>query len=59
MFFLTGMSYAIPKLFTDDPAVINLIISLVLVLATFQLFDVVTTNRNGILNFMERQKVSG
>lgn len=49
----------IPKLFTQDQAVIDIVAMLMPLLASFQLFDALATSCNGILRGIGRQEVGG
>lgn len=49
----------IPRLFTKDQAVIDIVANLMPLLASFQLFDALATSCNGILRGIGRQEVGG
>ena len=49
----------IPRLFTPDPEVINLVARLLPLCAAFQLFDSLAANCNGILRGLGRQEIGG
>jgi len=49
----------IPRLFTPDKDVINLVSSLLPLCATFQVFDAVAANCNGVLRGLGRQEIGG
>jgi MATE family multidrug resistance protein len=50
---------AIPRLFTPDQEVIDMVSALLPLCATFQVFDAVATNCNGILRGLGRQEIGG
>jgi MATE family multidrug resistance protein len=50
---------SIPRLFTPDQDVIDMVAVLLPLCATFQVFDAVASNCNGILRGLGRQKVGG
>lgn len=49
----------IPRLFTPDPDVIQLVSALLPLCATFQVFDAIAANCNGILRGLGRQEIGG
>lgn len=49
----------IPRLFTPDPDVIDLVSQLLPLCAAFQLFDALAANCNGILRGLGRQEIGG
>lgn len=49
----------IPRLFTPDPEVIDMVAALLPLCAAFQLFDALAANCNGILRGLGRQEVGG
>jgi MATE family multidrug resistance protein len=49
----------IPRLFTPDPDVRNMVAALLPLCATFQVFDALATNCNGILRGLGRQEIGG
>jgi MATE family multidrug resistance protein len=49
----------IPRLFTPDPDVINMVSALLPLCATFQVFDALAANCNGILRGLGRQEIGG
>lgn len=49
----------IPKLFTPDPDVIQMVAGLLPLCATFQVFDALAANCNGILRGLGRQEIGG
>lgn len=59
MVWIATLRGIIPKLFTGDAAVTALIVEVVPVFVTFQLFDALTASCNGILRGMGRQRVGG
>jgi MatE len=59
MVMLTTFRHYIPKLFTHDPTVTALIVHVIPLFATFQLFDALVANCSGILRGMGRQKIGG
>ncbi|KAH9874373.1 hypothetical protein IAQ61_003562 [Plenodomus lingam] len=50
---------AIPRLFTPDEDVIKLVAALLPLCATFQVFDALSANCNGILRGLGRQEIGG
>jgi multidrug resistance protein, MATE family len=59
MVMLTTLRNYIPKIFTSDPAVTDLIVHVVPLFAAFQLFDALVANCSGVLRGMGRQKIGG
>lgn len=59
MVMLTTLRNQIPKIFTNDPAVTDLIVHIIPLFATFQLFDALVANCSGVLRGMGRQKIGG
>ncbi|KAI9796674.1 MAG: hypothetical protein M1825_006523 [Sarcosagium campestre] len=59
MLLLSSLRHVVPRLFTDDPDVIEVVAGVVPVCAAFQLFDALATNCNGILRGLGRQSVGG
>ncbi|KAH7068775.1 Pex12 amino terminal region-domain-containing protein [Paraphoma chrysanthemicola] len=49
----------IPRLFTPDPDVIRMVSALLPLCATFQVFDALAANCNGILRGLGRQEIGG
>lgn len=49
----------IPQLFTNDPAVIHLVATVLPICAAFQLFDALAANANGLLRGLGRQEIGG
>lgn len=49
----------IPRLFTSDPAVVEIVAGILPLCAAFQLFDALAANCNGILRGLGRQVVGG
>ncbi|MCJ1251853.1 hypothetical protein MMC30_009091 [Trapelia coarctata] len=56
---LSSLRNYIPRLFTNDQAVIDLVAAVLPVCAAFQLFDALACNCNGILRGLGRQEVGG
>jgi multidrug resistance protein, MATE family len=56
---LTALRHQIPKIFTNDPVVTDLIVNVIPLFAAFQLFDALVANCSGILRGMGRQKIGG
>ncbi|KAF1362851.1 MATE efflux family protein [Lizonia empirigonia] len=56
---LSLLRNAIPRLFTPDPDVIALVAKLLPLCATFQVFDALAANCNGILRGLGRQEIGG
>ncbi len=59
MVMLTTLRNYIPKIFTSDPTVTDLIVHVVPLFAAFQLFDALVANCSGILRGMGRQNIGG
>lgn len=49
----------VPRLFTDDLDVINIVSSVLPLCAAFQLFDALAANCNGLLRGLGRQEIGG
>lgn len=56
---LSSLRSYIPRLFTDDQDVINIVAEILPLCAAFQLFDALAANCNGILRGLGRQEVGG
>ena len=56
---LSSLRNYIPRLFTSDQAVIDLVAAVLPLCAAFQLFDALSCNCNGILRGLGRQEVGG
>lgn len=56
---LSSLRTYIPRLFTSDPDVIELVAQILPLCAAFQLFDSLAANCNGILRGLGRQEVGG
>ncbi|KAF2752746.1 MATE family multidrug resistance protein [Pseudovirgaria hyperparasitica] len=56
---LSSLKAYIPRLFTSDPEVIDLVAGVLPICAAFQLFDSIATNCNGILRGLGRQEIGG
>ena len=56
---LSSLRKYIPRLFTSDPEVIELVAQILPLCAAFQLFDALAANCNGILRGLGRQEVGG
>lgn len=56
---LSSLRVYVPRLFTSDPAVIELVANVLPLCAAFQLFDAMATCCNGILRGLGRQEVGG
>ena len=56
---MASMRNYIPRLFTSDEKVIEVVATVIPVIATFQLFDAIAANTNGILRGLGRQEVGG
>lgn len=56
---LSSLRSYIPKLFTNDPDVQDLVASVLPLCAAFQLFDSLATNCSGILRGLGRQEIGG
>jgi multidrug resistance protein, MATE family len=59
MVLLTTLRNHIPKIFTNDPAVTDLIVKVIPLFAAFQLFDALVANCSGVLRGMGRQYIGG
>ena len=59
MVLLTTLRHLIPKIFTSDAAVSDLIVHVVPLFAAFQLFDALAANSSGVLRGMGRQRIGG
>lgn len=59
MVILSSTRHYVPRLFTNDPAVIELTAKTLPLNAAFQLFDALTALCNGILRGLGRQEVGG
>jgi multidrug resistance protein, MATE family len=56
---LSALRSYIPRLFTDDKDVINIVADILPLCAAFQLFDALAANCNGILRGLGRQEFGG
>ena len=56
---LTTLRNYIPRIFTSDPAVTDLVVHVVPLFAAFQLFDALVASCSGILRGMGRQTIGG
>ncbi len=56
---LTTLRHHIPKVFTSDPDVSDLIINVLPLFAAFQMFDALAANSSGLLRGIGRQKIGG
>ena len=56
---LSSLKSYIPRLFTSDPEVIEIVSRILPLCAAFQLFDALAANCNGILRGLGRQEVGG
>ncbi|KAA6407740.1 MAG: MATE efflux family [Lasallia pustulata] len=56
---LSSLRKYIPRLFTSDPEVIELVAQVLPLCAAFQLFDALAANSNGILRGLGRQEFGG
>jgi MATE family multidrug resistance protein len=56
---LSLLREAIPRLFTPDEEVIDMVAKLLPLCATFQVFDALAANCNGILRGLGRQEIGG
>lgn len=56
---LTTLRHHIPKVFTSDPIVTDLIVNVIPFFATFQMFDALVANSSGLLRGMGLQKIGG
>ncbi|OAL45242.1 MATE efflux family protein [Pyrenochaeta sp. DS3sAY3a] len=59
LFLLSLLREVIPRLFTPDQEVIDMVASLLPLCATFQVFDAIAANCNGILRGLGRQEIGG
>ena len=59
MIMLTTLRNYIPKIFTSDLAVTDLVVHVIPLFAAFQLFDALVANSSGILRGMGRQNIGG
>lgn len=59
MVVLTTLRSYIPRIFTNDPDVTDLIVGVLPLFAAFQLFDALVANCSGVLRGMGRQKIGG
>lgn len=59
MLTLSSLRFYIPRLFTSDEEVIELIAMVLPLCAAFQLFDALAANCNGILRGLGRQEIGG
>lgn len=59
MLFLSIFRSHIPRLFSSDPEVTNLVAQVLPLCAAFQLFDALAANCNGILRGLGRQEIGG
>ena len=59
LLFLSLLRNHIPRLFTPDEEVIDLVAKLLPLCATFQVFDALAANCNGILRGLGRQEIGG
>jgi len=59
MIMVATLRHHIPKIFTSDPVVTDLIVNVIPLFATFQLFDALVANCSGVLRGMGRQKIGG
>lgn len=56
---VAGFRYQIPRLFTDDPEVIELVARAMPICAIMQLFDGITAVAHGLLRGIGRQEIGG
>lgn len=56
---LSSLRYHFPRLLTSDPEVIAIVADVLPICATFQLFDALAANCNGILRGLGRQEIGG
>ncbi|KAL9043429.1 MAG: hypothetical protein Q9214_003386, partial [Letrouitia sp. 1 TL-2023] len=56
---LSSLKNYLPRLFTDDPEVVERVAAVLPLCATFQLFDALATICNGILRGLGRQAIGG
>ncbi|KAJ5178629.1 Multi antimicrobial extrusion protein [Penicillium coprophilum] len=59
MVLLSSLRSYIPRLFSSDPEVVEIVAQVLPLCAAFQLFDAVAANCNGILRGLGRQEVGG
>lgn len=59
MVLLSSLRSYIPRLFSSDPEVIEIVAQVLPLCAAFQLFDALAANCNGILRGLGRQEVGG
>lgn len=59
MLLLSSLRSYIPRLFSSEPEVIDLVAQILPLCAAFQLFDALAANCNGILRGLGRQEVGG
>jgi MATE family multidrug resistance protein len=59
MILISSLRYYIPRLFTSEVEVIELVAQVLPFCAAFQLFDALATNCNGILRGLGRQEIGG
>ncbi|KAI9043906.1 MATE family efflux transporter [Aspergillus affinis] len=59
MLFLSSLRDYIPRLFTSDEEVVELVAQVLPLCAAFQLFDALAANCNGILRGIGRQEIGG
>lgn len=59
MILLSSLRSWIPQLFTNDPAVIDLVATVLPLCAAFQLFDALAAICNGLLRGLGKQEVGG
>ncbi|KAK1141178.1 hypothetical protein N8T08_009345 [Aspergillus melleus] len=59
MLFLSSLRDYIPRLFTSDDEVVELVAQVLPLCAAFQLFDALAANCNGILRGIGRQEIGG
>jgi multidrug resistance protein, MATE family len=56
---LSSLRYYLPRVFTSDEDVIEVVAAILPICAAFQLFDALATNCNGILRGLGRQEIGG
>ncbi|KAF5872474.1 putative mate efflux family protein [Botrytis fragariae] len=56
---ISSLRNIVPRLFTDDIDVINIVASVLPLCAAFQLFDALAANCNGLLRGLGRQEIGG
>lgn len=59
MVLLSTLRSYIPRLFSSDPEVVEIVAQVLPLCAAFQLFDALAANCNGILRGLGRQEVGG